>query len=54
MLFVSQERPAGLFVEGVGDDGSQVGNVFVASYQEGKLGVIMSDSGFQETAARQR
>jgi lipopolysaccharide export system permease protein len=38
------------FVEGVGDDGSHVGNVFVASYQEGKLGVIMSDSGFQETA----
>ncbi|WP_434515636.1 LPS export ABC transporter permease LptF [Dechloromonas sp. ARDL1] len=38
------------FVEGVGDDGSNVGNVFVASYQEGKFGVIVSDSGFQETA----
>ena len=39
------------FVEGMTDDASHVGNVFVASYQEGKLGVVVSDSGFQETAA---
>ncbi|MBS1131374.1 MAG: permease YjgP/YjgQ [Proteobacteria bacterium] len=38
------------FVEGVEGDGSHVGNVFVASYQEGKLGVIMSDSGYQEAS----
>lgn len=38
------------FVEGIADDASQVGNVFVASYQEGKLGVLVSDSGFQEAA----
>lgn len=38
------------FVEAMADDASQVGNVFVATIQEGKLGVVMSDSGHQETA----
>jgi lipopolysaccharide export system permease protein len=33
------------------DDASQVGNVFVASIQEGQLGVVMSNSGHQEIAA---
>jgi lipopolysaccharide export system permease protein len=39
------------FVEALADDASRVGNVFVASIQEGKLGVVMSDSGYQETAS---
>ena len=39
------------FVEALADDASRVGNVFVASMQEGKLGVVMSDSGSQEIAA---
>ncbi|WP_265944384.1 LPS export ABC transporter permease LptF [Dechloromonas sp. A34] len=38
------------FVEAMADDASQVGNVFVATIQEGKLGVVMSDSGHQETS----
>ena len=38
------------FVESVAEDASQVGNVFVASMQEGKLGVVMSDTGYQEVA----
>ncbi len=37
------------FVEALTEDGSQVGNVFVATVQEGKLGVVMSDSGHQAT-----
>ena len=42
------------FVESVADDASRVGNVFVASMQEGKLGVVMSDTGYQEIAAERR
>jgi len=38
------------FVEAVADDASKMGNVFVASMQEGRLGVVMSDSGYQEVA----
>ncbi|RIX46835.1 MAG: LPS export ABC transporter permease LptF [Rhodocyclales bacterium GT-UBC] len=38
------------FVEALADDASQVGNVFVASMQDGKLGVVMSNSGYQEFA----
>jgi lipopolysaccharide export system permease protein len=38
------------FVEALADDASQVGNVFVASMQDGKLGVVMSNSGHQEFA----
>ncbi len=38
------------FVESVAEDASRVGNVFVASMQEGKLGVVMSDTGYQEFA----
>ena len=37
-----------IFVESLADDASRVGNVFVASMQEGKLGVVMSDTGYQE------
>ncbi len=33
------------FVEAVGDDAKQVGNVFVATVQGGRLGVIFSDHG---------
>ncbi|MCL2524146.1 MAG: LPS export ABC transporter permease LptF [Betaproteobacteria bacterium] len=39
-----------LFVEAVADDASAVGNVFVASMQEGKLGVVMSDTAHQRIA----
>ncbi|QRM19117.1 LPS export ABC transporter permease LptF [Dechloromonas sp. TW-R-39-2] len=39
------------FVEAVTEDASQMGNVFVASFQDGKLGVVMSDAGHQEVAA---
>ncbi|MGB5008922.1 MAG: LPS export ABC transporter permease LptF, partial [Candidatus Dechloromonas phosphoritropha] len=39
-----------IFVESLADDASRVGNVFVASMQEGKLGVVMSDTGYQEIA----
>lgn len=38
------------FVEAMAEDASRVGNIFVASIQEGKLGVVMSNSGYQETA----
>ena len=38
------------FVEALAEDGSEVGNVFVASMQEGKLGVVMADAGHQEVA----
>ena len=38
------------FVESVTDDATHVGNVFVASMQDGKLGVVMSDTGYQELA----
>ena len=38
------------FVESVAEDASQVGNVFVATVQEGKLGVVMSDTGYLEVA----
>ena len=38
------------FVESVAADATHVGNVFVASMQEGKLGVVMSDTGYQEVA----
>lgn len=38
------------FVEAIAEDASHVGNVFVATIQEGKLGVVMSDSGHQETS----
>ncbi|WP_153144799.1 LPS export ABC transporter permease LptF [Dechloromonas sp. H13] len=38
------------FVESIADDASRVGNVFVATMQEGKLGVVMSDTGYQEFA----
>ena len=37
------------FIERMGDDAGKVGNVFVASVQDGKLGVVMSDSGSQQT-----
>jgi lipopolysaccharide export system permease protein len=38
------------FVESVADDATHVGNVFVAAMQDGKLGVVMSDTGYQEMA----
>lgn len=38
------------FVEALADDASQVGNVFVATFQEGKLGVVMSDVAYQQFA----
>jgi lipopolysaccharide export system permease protein len=38
------------FVESLAEDASKVGNVFVASVQDGKLGVVMSDTGYQEIA----
>jgi lipopolysaccharide export system permease protein len=36
------------FIERLDDVAGKIGNVFVASLQEGKLGVVMSDSGAQE------
>ncbi len=39
------------FVEAMTDDAERVGNVFVASMQEGRLGVVMSDKGYQEIAS---
>ena len=39
-----------LFVEALADDASLVGNVFVANVENGKLGVVMSSSGYQEVA----
>lgn len=38
------------FVEAMADDASQVANVFLASIQQGQLGVVMSNSGYQEVA----
>ncbi len=40
-----------VFVEAVGNDITQVRNVFVAAMQEGKLGVVMAAKGHQEFAA---
>ena len=37
-----------VFVEAAADDASQVHNVFVTSFQGGKLGVVMAESGHQE------
>ena len=37
------------FVEALADDAGRVGNVFVASIQDGRLGVVMADTGTQET-----
>ncbi len=37
-----------VFVEEVSDKSGRVGNVFVATVQDGKLGVVMSDAGYQE------
>ncbi|MFH1602288.1 MAG: LPS export ABC transporter permease LptF [Pseudomonadota bacterium] len=39
------------FVEGIAGDASNVQNVFVTSMQHGRLGVMVSRRGFQETAA---
>lgn len=39
-----------LFVEALADDATRVGNIFVATFQDGKLGVVMSDQGYQEYA----
>ena len=39
------------FVEALNDDASRVGNVFVASVQDGRMGVVVSRSGHQEIAA---
>ncbi len=39
------------FVEGVDGDASKVQNVFVSSVQHGRLGVMVSRHGFEETAA---
>ncbi|MDR2186918.1 MAG: LPS export ABC transporter permease LptF [Azonexus sp.] len=39
-----------IFVEALADDASTIGNVFVASVQDGKLGVVMSDTGRQRIA----
>lgn len=39
------------FVESVANDASRIGNVFVASMQAGRLGVMMSSHGFEETSA---
>ncbi len=38
------------FVEAMAEDASEVGNVFVASMQDGRLGVVMSDAGRAEVA----
>ena len=40
-----------VFVEAVADDASVVRNVFVTSFQQGKLGVVMAESGHQESRA---
>ena len=39
------------FVEGVSGDAGQVQNVFVTTMQHGRLGVMVSRRGFEETAA---
>jgi lipopolysaccharide export system permease protein len=38
------------FVEAMAEDATKVGNVFVASMQDGRLGVVMSNQGYQEFA----
>ncbi len=38
------------FIEDLAKDGSKVGNVFATAFQDGKLGVVMADSGHQEIA----
>ena len=38
------------FIESLSEDATAGGNVFVASFQEGKLGVVMSNQSFQEFA----
>lgn len=50
---VFQETKAGkrvFFVEALADGETALGNIFVASSQEGKLGVVVSDRGYQEFA----
>ena len=39
-----------VFVEAMADDASKVANVFVAFSQEGRMGVVVSEEGFQEFA----
>ncbi|MDR3056499.1 MAG: LPS export ABC transporter permease LptF [Zoogloeaceae bacterium] len=39
-----------VFVEKLSEDAREVQNVFVTSVQEGRLGVVMADTGTQETA----
>jgi lipopolysaccharide export system permease protein len=38
------------FVENIATDATKVGNVFATSFQDGKLGVVMAETGHQETA----
>jgi lipopolysaccharide export system permease protein len=38
------------FVENVAMDATKVGNVFATSFQDGKLGVVVAQTGHQETA----
>jgi lipopolysaccharide export system permease protein len=50
---VFQESKAGkrvFFVEALAEGETLLGNIFVASFQDGKLGVIVSDQGHQEFA----
>jgi len=50
---VFQEAKAGkrvFFVEALSEGETLLGNVFVASLQDGKLGVVVSDQGYQEFA----
>jgi lipopolysaccharide export system permease protein len=39
-----------VFVERLAEDASEVRNIFVTTVQDGRLGVVMADSGTQETA----
>ncbi|TXT27204.1 MAG: lipopolysaccharide export system permease protein [Rhodocyclaceae bacterium] len=50
---IFQESRAGkrvFFVEALDDGEALLGNIFVASFQDGKLGVVVSDQGYQEFA----
>jgi lipopolysaccharide export system permease protein len=50
---VFQESRAGkrvFFVEALDEGEALLGNIFVASFQDGKLGVVVSDQGYQEFA----
>lgn len=50
---VFQESKAGkrvFFVEALDEGEALLGNIFVASFQDGKLGVVVSDQGYQEFA----